>query len=302
MAGNKQKDSLSPNAPAARGFLLMLTHYDPRWVLQKECEPSFDMDVARAMVEELAAQKFNLLLLNVSDSVLYKRHPEFARSYSVPMKQVAALAAYARRLGLEVVPKLNFSRSPINCHNHWMRAPGEAWHTHFEDEYYWKTAFDCIDEVMAACRPQRFFHVGMDEDHERSCAQYREALRVLRTGLKKRGLRMVSWSDSGLDYASGQAYREKSEQAEQHLPRDCVRLLWNYWRVPAREMRGVVKNGAELWGAPGTSIPHLRAFRKALLAAGGNGMVLTRWIACQPCNRDELLGLIRTLGPIYRGE
>jgi len=140
----------------------------------------------------------------------------------------------------------------------------------------------------------------MDEDHNRSCAQYITAMRVLHAGLKKRGLVSVSWSDSALDYPSGQVYREKSELAERVLPRECVRLLWNYWAVPAREMRGVKKTGRPLWGAPGWSdVKQACAFRKALLSAGGTGLVMTRWIACRRENRKTLLEQIRTFGPQY---
>jgi hypothetical protein len=202
---------------------------------------------------------------------------------------------------MDVVPKLNFSRSAINHHDDWNREPGEQWHVHFDDEYYWQRAFECIDEVIAACKPSRYFHVGMDEDHDRSYTQYVEAIRTLRAGLRQRGLRTVCWSDSALDYASGQIYREKSELAEAQLPRDCVRLLWNYWAVPAKEMKAIAGRGLELWGAPGKDPAHLRQFRDALLAAGGKGMVMTRWIACQKRNRAELLGMIRELGPIYSG-
>jgi hypothetical protein len=287
---------------ALRGYLLHLTHYDPPWVKNKKREQPFELDMALEIVDELARTGFNALLVGVSDGVRYRSHPELTRPYSVPMKQLEALCRHARKQGLEIVPKLNFSKSAINCHDHWKRAPGEEWHTHFDDPYYWKVGFDAIDEVIDACKPARFFHVGMDEDHERSYTQYLQALLCLRTGLKKRKLRMVSWSDSGLDYASGDIYREKSLAAERKLPSDCVRLMWNYWAIPAPIMRGIRKNGLELWGAPGwNDAKQVEAFRDALLAAGGTGLVMTRWIACRKNNRRTFLDLIRNIGPLYKG-
>jgi hypothetical protein len=284
------------------GFLLHLTHYAPGWVPKKPQEQPFDPGVAGEIVEELARQGFNALLIGVSDGVRYRSHPEFGRHYSAPMAELEALATHARSLGLEVIPKLNFSRSPINCHNDWMRAPGEQWHTHFEDDYYWRTAFEAIDEVIAACRPARYFHVGMDEDHERSYSQYVEALRVLRAGLRKRHLTMAAWSDSALGYPSGQIYREKSEMAEDLLPRDSVRVLWDYRTVPGAAVRRIRRLGHELWGAPGARDPkQVLGFRRALLRAGGSGMVMTRWVKCSADNRAMLLDLIRTLGPVYCG-
>lgn len=297
-----KKNKLSDKKPqlAVRGYLVHLTHYDPKWVQTKKTEQPFDLDVAMAIADALAEAGFNAMLVGVSDGVRYKSHPEFRRRYSVPIKRLETLCRHARSLGLEIIPKLNFSRSAINCHNDWMRAPGEAWHVHFDDEYYWKTAFEVIDEVIAACRPKRFFHVGMDEDHDRSYAQYVEAILRLRAGLKKRSLRTVCWSDSALDYPSGQIYREKTELAERKLPRDCVRLLWNYWAVPKKEMKQIAGRGYELWGAPGKDPKQLLPFRDALLAAGGTGLVMTRWIPCRKQNRRELLDMIKTLGTYYR--
>ena len=285
------------------GYLLHLTHYDPKWILTKSREKSFDPEVAREIIDALAAQGFNTLLLGVSDGVRYRSHPELKKRYSVPMNQLVELAGYARARGLDIVPKLNFSRSPTNCHNHWMRAPGEAWHEHFDDAHYWKTAFEIIDEVIDACRPARFFHVGMDEDHERSARQYCDALATLRTGLRKRKLRTVSWSDSALDYASGQVYREKSEFAEAgNVPRDIVRIVWNYWAVPEKEMKKVSAQGMELWGAPGwNSTDQASKFRESLFRAGGSGLVMTRWIPCRKRNRRTILDLIERFGPIYGG-
>jgi hypothetical protein len=292
---------IMPTAPLlkVRGYLLHLTHYDPVWVLEKKHERHFDLPVALRLVDALAEGGFNTLLVGVSDGVIFGSHPELRRRYSVPIEQLATLCAHARERGLDVVPKLNFSKSEVNCHDHWSRAPGEAWHTHFDDDAYFQRGFDVIDELIAACQPARYFHVGMDEDHERAHAQYIAAIRRLRAGLKQRKLRTVCWTDSALDYASGQVYREKCAAAERVLPHDTVRLLWNYWAVPKRELQTIGKQGFELWGAPGRKPEQINAFRKALLAAGGTGMVMTRWIACQKKNQAELLDMIRTLGPLY---
>jgi len=288
--------------PAVRGYLLHLTHYDPGWYQRKARERSFDLDLALEIVDELAERRFNALLVGVSDGAQYASHPELAKHYSVPMSQLERLCSHARSRGLEVIPKLNFARSAINHHDEWLRAPGEEWHTHFDDDTYWKTAFEVIDELISVCKPERFFHCGMDEDHERSYSQYVAAVETLQTGIKQRGLRPVFWSDSSLDYASGDIYREKSLLAERRIAPDGIRLLWNYWAVPAAVMRKITRQGHELWGAPGwNSAEQVIAFRGALVAAGGTGLVMTRWAACRRSNRRELLEPIRRLGPLYTG-
>ena len=151
-----------------RGYLLHLTHYDPQWFRLKLREKPFELDLAMELVDAISATGFNTLVVGVSDGVVYQSHPEFQRRYSVPMEQLRQLCEHARARGLAIIPKINFSRSEINCHNHWMRAPQEAWHTHFDDAHYWKTAFEVIDELREICQPAQFFHVGMDEDHDRS--------------------------------------------------------------------------------------------------------------------------------------
>jgi hypothetical protein len=300
MATRRPSSTAAP-ALRVRGYILFLTHYDPWWVKRKPRERPFNLDLALELVDEIAAVGFNTLVINVSDGVIYRTHPEFAKRYSVPMTQLRQLSAHARTRGLEIIPKLNFSRSAINCHNHWIRAPGEEWHTHFDDEYYWNTAFETIDELIEVCKPARFFHVGMDEDHDRSYSQYVAALVTLQTGLTKRGLRTVAWSDSALDYVSGDIYREKSLVAEERIPRTGVRVVWNYWAVPAAVFRQVHDQGHELWGAPGhASEEHVLEFKQALLKAGGTGMLMAQWLVpCRTSNRQTLLANIRRFGPLY---
>lgn len=284
-----------------RGYLLHLTHYDPVWWERKAKEVPFDPKVARDVLSALQDNGFNMLIIGVSDGVRFKSHPELRRHYSHPMSVLKRLADDARKRGMQIVPKLNFSRSEINHHNEWMRKKGQQWHEQFEDDVFFKLGFDAIDEVIAACAPEKFFHIGMDEDHDRSHQQYVDAIVRLHDGLKKRKLRTVTWSDSALDYASGQVYREKSERAERDCPRDVVRLLWNYWMVPEKEMRTIRRRGFELWGAPGARTPELlNRFKEALLKAGGNGMVMTHWAPCIADRREDLLKRINEYGPLYR--
>lgn len=283
-----------------RGYLIHLTHYDPVWWERKAKEVPFDPKVAKEIIAALADQGFNMLLIGVSDGVRYKSHPELRRHYSHPMSVLRKLADEARKRGMQIVPKLNFSRSEINRHNQWMRKEGQAWHEQFDDEAFFKLGFDAIDEVIDACAPERFFHVGMDEDHDRSLKQYVQAILTLREGLKQRKLRTVCWNDSAISYASGQAHREKSETAEKHLPTDVVQLLWNYSYVPETQMKAIRRRGFELWGAPGAKSPELLTqFRDALVKAGATGMVMTHWAPCIPDRKKDLLERISTYGPLY---
>jgi hypothetical protein len=292
-----------PNRPEVRGYLLHLTHYDPMWFKRKSRERPFDLDLALEIVAALADEGFNLLAIDCADAVRYRSHPELARRYTAPMRHLESVARAARDRGLEVVPKLNFSRSQHHHHNDWMLAPDEDPYQHFDDDEYWKKAFELIDELIAVCRPARFFHVGMDEDHDRSHSQYIEAIRALHAGLDSRGLRTVIWNDTAIEYAPGLVHAEKSLAAESAIHRDVVQVLWRYDAVPRTPVERLSREGFELWGAPGWRDPAIAAeFRDAVLRAGGAGLLMTTWLPLRPSRRRTLLKGIRQMGPIYRGE
>jgi len=289
--------------PAVRGYLLHLTHYDPVWWKRKPREKPFDLQIALDVVQTLADEGFNLLVVDCADAVQYRSHPELKRHYTVPMNQLRTLASAARKRGLEVVPKLNFARSHLHHHNDWMLGPDEQWYEHFDDEAYWRKAFQLVDELIVACRPKRFFHVGMDEDHDRSHAQYIQAIKTLRAGLRQRKLRTLIWNDTGIEYASGLVHAERSLVAEKAIPRDIVQVLWRYAGVPTASIKRLRRERFELWGAPGWRRPkETIRYRDAILAAGGKGLLMTMWIGCRPGSRRTMLQAIRQMGPVYRGE
>ena len=219
------------------------------------------------------------------------------------MSRLATLAGRARQAGLDVVPKLNFSQSEFHRHNHWMLPPGQRWSRHFDDDVYWRTAFELIDELIAVCRPARYFHVGMDEDHLRSYAQYVDAIKTLRKGLRKRKLRTMMWNDSAIHYGPGFIHRDKALAAERGVPKDVVQVLWNYHYVPASHARRIAAAGFDLWGAPGRDDPEqVRGFCRAVACNGGKGLLMTRWVPCRKANRAAILRQIHDMAPVYRGE
>jgi hypothetical protein len=288
---------------AVRGYLLHLTHYDPMWVRRKARERRFDLEVALEMVEALAEEKFNLLVIDCADGVKYSSHPELAKKYSAPMGDLEKLAAAARDGGLDVAPKLNFAQSRFHQHNDWMRGRKEEWYEHFDDEAYWKKALELVDELIGVCRPKRYFHIGMDEDHDRSHAQYVAAIKRARAGLRERKLKTLIWNDTGTEWAAGLVHAEKSLLAEKAIPKDVVQVIWRYDAVPAAAIRRVGREGFEVWGAPGWHRPKVTAeFRDAVMSAGGKGLLMTTWRPVRRSTRRDMLAGIRRMGPVYRGE
>jgi hypothetical protein len=277
-----------------RGYLLHLTHYDPLWYSRKSNERPIDLGLALEIIDLIADTGFNLLIIDCADAVKYKSHPELRRRYSLPQAVLRRLVMRAQLNDIEVVPKLNFSQTAYYKHNYWMR----PYNRYFDTERYWKVAFDLIDELIRVCRPANFFHIGMDEDHERSHPQYIKAILRLRQGLKQRGLRTIIWNDSP-HKGFATVHARKSMAAEKKIPKDIVQLIWDYRRVPPRHIQRLINLGFEVWGAPGWNPQHAFAWKQAILRYGGNGLIMTRWIPCQRTNRTKLLRLIGTAGPVY---
>jgi hypothetical protein len=276
-----------------RGFMMHLTHYDPVWVKRKAREKPFCLPLGLELIDAMADAGMNLLVLDCADGVAYKSHPELKRKYTVPMSHLRKLVARAQKHGVEMVPKLNFAQSALHQHNHWFRPYNDL----FDSAEYWRHAFQLIDELIEACQPKRFFHIGMDEDHDRSHAQYAQAIITLRDGLKERGLQTVMWKDWA-GWPSGQVHREKSLAAERKIPRDVVLVPWNYRSTLPGLVRRLTRKGFQVWGAPGGRPEQVDGWRRDVLRYGGTGLLLTAWVPCQSANRGLLLERIRTCGPV----
>jgi hypothetical protein len=282
-------------------YLLHITHYDPKWIKEKPLEQSFDFELACEIIETLKTEGFNTLVIDIADGVIYKSHPELKKHYSVPMNTLRDMAEKAHSAGLEVIPKLNFSKSEINMHDNWGRKPGALWNEDFDDfEAYYKKAFECIDEVIAACKPCNKFHIGMDEDHTRSYSQYCEAIEAFHLKLKERGLRTIIWNDMAIPYPNGHIFVEKSLAALERTPKDVIHVLWDYKGFPQEASQKILDSGFELWGAPGRDPEQAQICLDFLKEKNASGALMTTWTKCIKENRNLLLEDIQKMGPIYR--
>ncbi|MCM8823073.1 MAG: hypothetical protein NC822_00135, partial [Candidatus Omnitrophica bacterium] len=241
------------------GFLLHITHYDPEWYKLKSKEKPFDLDLGIEIVEEIKKVGLNLLIIDCGDGIRYNSHPELARCYTLPPSYLKKLVKYAQENGIEVVPKLNFSQSGYHHHNDWFYPYNEL----FDNPQYWQIAFDIIDELIEICQPQHYFHIGMDEDHDRAISQYIKAIKTLRNHLKQRKLKALMWNDSA---QSGRAlvHAEKVMYAEDNIPKDVVQILWDYNNFQPRVIKRLVEKKFEVWVAPAPARRLLRLDSRAL--------------------------------------
>ncbi|MFB3892095.1 MAG: hypothetical protein ACE15C_08750 [Phycisphaerae bacterium] len=281
-----------------RGIQLHLSHYDPVWYERKAREKPFDLRTGLEAIDAMAEVGLNLLVIDCEDGVKYASHPELARPYSVPMSTLRALVERAGERGVEVVPKLNFSRSNWHHHNDWFRPHHRKWGM-FDTPEYWRLAMEVVDELIANCRPRRFFHVGMDEDHDRTYDQYARAIVTLRRLLKARGLRPVVWNDTAYLFPETAIHHEKCLYAEPRIPKDVVEVVWQYETTKPRVPRRLKSEGfQDVWVAPGLDPEKVAKAVKVAKACGCTGILLTRWRPTYRKDRKAILNWIRTDGPI----
>jgi len=116
----------------------------------------FDERLWRDVIAHMAEAGMNMAVLDLGDAVVYHSHPEIAIQNAWPVKKVRQELDFCRSLGVEPVPKLNFSA----CHDVWL---GEYARKLATREYYAVCA-DLIREVADLFGGPRLFHIGMDEE------------------------------------------------------------------------------------------------------------------------------------------
>ncbi|MFO7900770.1 MAG: hypothetical protein R6V58_17135 [Planctomycetota bacterium] len=264
-------------AERVHAVLLHLTHYDPRWMEQKQDEKRFDRGLMEELVDLTPDCGYNTVIFDVADAVEYAIHPDLKRPYTVPMQELADLAGRARDRGLEVIGKLNWSKSERHRHNWWFRPYRDL----PDDDEYFDHAWQVIDEVCAACGPGEFFHIGVDEDTTRDADAYCAVIERLRAGLAERGRRTVAWSDLCVRWSEDLA--SKAQAAAERLPRDIVLTIWHYSQADPDRLKTLVDLGYEVWCATGRKDTGVaRQWREAVEDTGGHGLVTTVWDPTQP--------------------
>jgi len=106
----------------------------------------------------------NTVLVDVGDGVQFKSHPEIAVMRAWSWEKLQGKLEKIRALGMEPLPKLNFS----TCHDQWMGIYSRMVST----PQYYQVCKDVIAEVLANWgKAPSHFHLGMDEElaiHQRS--------------------------------------------------------------------------------------------------------------------------------------
>jgi hypothetical protein len=150
------------------------------------------------LVRRMAEVGLNMVVIDLGEGVRYQSHPELAVKGSWTRKQLQKELQKLRAMGLEPIPKLNFS----TCHDAWLGPYARMVST----ETYYRVCRDLIGEVMDLFGGPRLFHLGMDEEtagHQRNFAYavmrqhelWWHDFLFLVDQVERRGARAWIWSD-----------------------------------------------------------------------------------------------------------
>jgi hypothetical protein len=182
----------------------------------------FDETLWDDLLQEMADAGMNMVVIDLGDGVQYESHPEIAVYDAWSTDRLKRELAKIRDLGMEPIPKLNFS----TCHDTWL---GDYSRCVSTDTYY-AVCRELIAEVIALFDTPRFFHLGMDEetvDYQRFnnyvvIRQYDlwwHDLYFFLDQVERAGVRPWVWSD--YIWHHPEAYLKK-------MPRSVLQSNWYY--------------------------------------------------------------------------
>ena len=116
----------------------------------------FDEGVWRRLTAHMVEAGMNLVVIDLGEALKYKSHPELSVEGSWEIDRFRAELARLRKMGLEPIPKLNFS----TAHDTWLKDYSRMVST----ETYYKVCADLVREVIDIFDKPRFFHLGYDEE------------------------------------------------------------------------------------------------------------------------------------------
>ena len=110
----------------------------------------------RRLIAHMLERRLNTVVIDVAEGLRYPSHPELAVEGSWEPERLKAEVLRLRKLGIEAIPKLNFSAT----HDGWMK----DYHRMLTLPKWYEVAKDLIRDVYEVFDRPRFFHLGMDEE------------------------------------------------------------------------------------------------------------------------------------------
>lgn len=209
----------------------------------------FDEAVWQVLTARMQKAGMNLVVIDLAEALQYESHPELAAKGAWPIERFRKELARLRAMGLEPIPKLNFSAA----HDTWLKEYGRQVST----PAYYKVCADLIREVCAIFDRPRFFHLGYDEETAGHQAKY--SIAIIRQGelwwhdfmffvkeVEKQGVRPWIWSDY---------YWNHPEEFLNRMPKSVLQSNWYYGATFEPEKQKYVKTYLDLDKAGFEQVP-----------------------------------------------
>ena len=116
----------------------------------------FSEDIWKRTIDHAKKRGFNMVVMDLGEFLEYPSHPELAVKGSWSADRMRAEVRRLRSMGLEPIPKLNFSAT----HHMWLKEYSRMLST----KPYYKVCADVIKDVAEIFEAPRFFHLGFDEE------------------------------------------------------------------------------------------------------------------------------------------
>ena len=203
----------------------------PHWCAQPYLR--FDEKLWNDLLAQMVKVGMNMVVIDVGDGVRFKSHPEIAVDGAWSCERLHTEVKRLREMGLEAIPKLNFS----TCHDHWLGPYARMVAT----PRYYEVAKNLIAETIDLFDKPRFFHLGMDEENERNQRHFEYAVirqhdlwwrdfNFLVNQVEQGGSRAWIWSDHVWHHAD--AFWAK-------MPQKVLQSNWYYGGKFSDDIKGV---------------------------------------------------------------
>ena len=116
----------------------------------------FSESVWNRTVSHAVKRKFNMVVMDLGEFLEYPSHPELAVKGSWNADRMRREVRRLKAMGLEPIPKVNFSAS----HHQWLKEYGRMVAT----KIYYRVCSDILKDVSDVFERPRYIHLGFDEE------------------------------------------------------------------------------------------------------------------------------------------
>lgn len=187
----------------------------------------FDMEVWNKIVDKALAEGLDTIVLDCGEGIKYKSCPQLAVEGSFTPEEWNKEVKRVKALGLDIIPKLNFSAA----HDLWFEEYGRE---KISTPEYYEVCKNLINELYEIFDSPEYIHLGLDEEspdiaspenHFRVGKKYLEDYKYLVDCVKETGATPCFWNSPFLHY----------EEAYDYFDTDCVIYSEMYYTFKKEE-------------------------------------------------------------------